>query len=479
MLRSHRSLSIARRRFLQAMGLTAGGLFLPSMQPNLARAEDGPPLRVVFCWFPQGVFHDLWRMRIGDLPEDPRVGFEFSLADLAPEDFSRSLAPLHPLRDRALIIEGLALLTAECDPVGNAHSRASVTNMTGNHGRSTGSNVEPSSASVDQIIGAYLREQDPTLTDFVTLEYQVGNDTFRNDGHPLAALDAAGEPYAVPWVNSPVQAFQSLFPSEGQGPDDGGLQRRVDVLDAVEAEYQSMAPKLGSEDRDKLELHRDMVRDLQARIETLANLECTVPTIESGDGWEYKRDAFSDLIVASMSCRLTRVASLFLTPASVELFGGAGNYHTDYVHGATSAPLQRQEVMADVVAYFYDAMARLAQKLDAVPEGNGTMLDHTVIVGISENGFSHDHDQWTAVLLGGAAGHFDMGRYIRYPENVPRPGRLNGDRFMGQPHNRLLVSLAQAMGVPTQQVGLAQVMGNFADGSSVPIDLTGPLEGLS
>ena len=167
----------------------------------------------------------------------------------------------------------------------------------------------------------------------------------------------------------------------------------------------------------------------------------------------------------------------------MDVIGGSGDYHHDYAHQSEwGAPQEKIDVVTTAERGHCAQLAQLVAELKSVPEGNGTLFDNTVIVWCSEIATgAHTHDQWPIVMLGGANSPFAMGRYVRLPRNVPRPKPLEGwspDGFVGQPHNKLLVSLAQAMGVDTDHVGMKTIQGFFTDGSSTTIGLSGRLEAL-
>ena len=119
----------------------------------------------------------------------------------------------------------------------------------------------------------------------------------------------------------------------------------------------------------------------------------------------------------------------------------------------------------------------LARRLDQVPEGEGTPLDHTLIVlfeDISHGG--HGHDQWPMVLLGGFGGAVRPDRYVRLPRTRPNPG-LNGlGDFIGVPHSHLLVAIARGAGLELDHLGIAEIP---ASGGRPALSLSGPLPELT
>jgi hypothetical protein len=118
-------------------------------------------------------------------------------------------------------------------------------------------------------------------------------------------------------------------------------------------------------------------------------------------------------------------------------------------------------------------VAFLLEQLDSVPEGAGTLLDHTVVVWLTELATpTHQHYDASVLLAGGCNGYFRTGRYVRYPRTFTSP--LSGQPLIGPAHNRLLVSLMEAMGQTDTSFGLSGATG--ADGST--LDFTGALTEL-
>ena len=129
--------------------------------------------------------------------------------------------------------------------------------------------------------------------------------------------------------------------------------------------------------------------------------------------------------------------------------------------------------MNDLGVWYAKHFATLLKELDSVVEGDGTMLDNTVVVWVTELAMpTHQHNDSGVVLAGGAQGFFRTGRYLRYPQNLVSP--VKDMPRIGEAHNRLYVSVMQAMGYPDTSFGLAETQS--ADGSK--LSLRGPLTEL-
>jgi hypothetical protein len=188
------------------------------------------------------------------------------------------------------------------------------------------------------------------------------------------------------------------------------------------------------------------------------------------------------LVRMAFACDLTRVVTISApVPLCPELGYPADQTFHGYAHesiqgatacGTTYSPIAEQ-AMRDLDAWHAGHVAFLLQQLDSVAEGSGTLLDHTVVVWITELATpTHLHYDAYTLLAGGCNGFFSTGRYVRYPRTNVSP--LPNEPLIGPAHNRLLVSLMQAMGQPETTFGMTEATG--VDGSS--ISCRGPLTEL-
>lgn len=485
----------SRRRFFQALGLGAGGLFLPSMLRRGGRAIAGPgapPMRLVVCYHQHGVPHVNWDMHRGN-PTDTR--WEYDLGPLAEAEFSECLRPLWRHRNKLTVVDGLSLATAIADPYGDGHAKGWVSSLTGGIARETIEGVKSNAAkpSLDQVVVNALRAQDPTLTDLASIETGIYEYNFH------AALFAEllpGQPVQrVPHEEQPMALYDRLFPNgNGMTPPDPVKVAQPDVLASVAGMYDEMASRLSTEDRRKLEQHRDLVRDMESRLRRLAGLDCGAPASVADYYWgevphperyDAHVDSFWDLITIALSCGISRVATMQFGPLWVEQLGISGDLHHDFAHPSSpdqlNDPLHGPAVagMTTYTAKYATYIGQLADLLDSIPEGNGTMLDSTIILWVSELAHGgHGHDGWPAVIIGGGNA-FRTGRWLHYEHDTlttTTASWVNDNTRIGLPHNHLLVSVAQAMGVDTDTVGDASVRPKKPDAPA--IDLRGPLPGL-
>lgn len=498
-------LLLRRRRFLQAAGLSASGLFLPSLLTSTAAraqanpATTSPPKRIVFVFTELGWAHErLAIRRPGQSAIVDDTDVEFRIDDLDEATFSPSLRPLHRHRNNLLVVENMAMQSAMADAWGDAHARGWLGVTTGAPSR-VGHDVksEASMPSVDQIITRALRQQNPRLTDLADQHFGVhhgynvwpgGFNTFHFG--PFYNVDSAGTPVVVGQQGNPQAAWDLLFPSAGApSPLE---QARPSVLEKVRARTRALEQRLSSEDRRKLEAHHGFLEGIENRLRSLSS--CTPPPRMTRDGIDtvddtaiarvtrYNRvaEGFADLIAASFACDITRVATLFLTTPDPTQVGQTGDIHHEYSH--PSEPSNRsaggehaRDVMGALTAHYASHIAHLVDLLKAIPEGNGSVFDNTQIVWVNEISHGgHGHDNMSAVVVGGSNTAFRTGRTVRYGTTFRRPD--NGGRT-GRPFNQFLTSVTRGMGVDVGSTGLRSV--RSGGDNAVDIDLTGSAPLLS
>jgi hypothetical protein len=487
-------LTPTRRRLLQALGLGAAGCFLPSAWRGRARAggTPPPPTRLVILFTEHGVPHVNWNMHRG---RPPGERWEYDLTGLAEADFSPCLRPLHRHRDKLLVVDGLSLATAIGDPYGDDHAKGWCSALTGGLARETFQDVKSNATheSLDQVIVRGLRAADPLLTDLASLELGVYQYNFH------AALyrrpSGGGAVQRVPHDESPRAVLDRLFPNgDGSQPPDPVRAAQGDVMASVGDLYADLAGRLGGDDRRKLEQHRDLIRDMEQRIRLLDGLDCAPPAVVE-HGWGQvphgqrflaHTRSFWDLATVALSCGVSRVVTMQWGQLPVEVIGGTGDLHHDYAH--RSAPYQVNEpdypfavqMMTNYSATYAELAAELADRLDAVPESTGTLLDNTIILWVSELAHGgHGHDPLPVVILGGG-NRFRTGRYLHHARatlTTTRASWIDENTRIGLPHNHLLVSVAQAMGLDVDTIGDPSIQPKKT--SAPAIDLRGPLAGLT
>jgi hypothetical protein len=240
-----------------------------------------------------------------------------------------------------------------------------------------------------------------------------------------------------------------------------------------------MAPRLDGAGRARLDAHRQLVRDLEASLGAGPSAVCDTTFDPAG----HKVTQFSRVIKMAFSCDLTRVATFVVPVPQCPEFGYPADQQVHFHEhrsipggsgcGAMYDPYAEQAIV-DLGIYYANHFADLLEQLDSVVEGNGTMLDNTIVVWVTElaTGTHLHHDTFTIIAGGGNAG-FNSGRYVRYPRTITSP--VLDTPSIGPATNHLYVNILQAMGQPDTTFGLASVV----DAAGGTISLEGPLTELT
>jgi hypothetical protein len=467
-----------RRQLLRALGLGA------LVGPRWAVAQQREfPTRVVFFVQPHGHVPSSWQMSTGGAR---LTAFsEHPLGKLAEPELSEVLRPLFPWRDKVLAIDGLAhtaALESIAYTVGrggdvNNHNVAVASLLTGARvAQHSGSPCTGGAISIDQLLG----QRTVAGGRFASRVY--GGDYVPNQ--TVAPFSFLGPSQATPLVKDPADAFTDLVGAQTPiDPRQSTLQRlRPSVLDSVSEEYRLVASRLDRQGRERLEGHRALVRDLELR---LAQPEHAC--VASFDGSDHKTLQFMRLMRMAFTCDLTRVMTYAApVPACPEFdYPANADVHATYAHasvpGAASCGQMyspaAERAMTDLSVWYGRQVAFLVNELASVPEGNGTLLDNTVVVWLTELGTpTHQHHRAFTVLIGGAQGYFKTGRYLRYPDlyDNPVPGNPADWPRVGPAHNKLFISLLNALGQPDTSFGTTEATSL----SGELISLTGPLNEL-
>ncbi len=465
---------ISRRHLLQLGGLTALGVGLPGGTLPAFAQSPGPTKRLVVISHCHGWPYETWRMRpTGMSDAEP---WTLDLSTLAENELSRPLAPLYRHRRRLLALDGLSLATAELDSGGNRHDRGWIHAWTGNNADFAARDTRSTSASIDQLIARHIARPDR----LPSLELSV--DAALEAGRPIAYSPGG---VRLPAESTPLRAWERVFGPASSG-DVVGTRRRT-TLDFAYNEYRQLAPRIDTVDRTRLESHFGLVERLGHRLEGLATLSCDAPPRPAAEFERYdmRFDAFADTIAAAFSCDITRVVSLSLGEMPTAEFGAAAI--SDKVHKGIAhfiyEDAKKHAAMTDYVRYHGGQVARLVDTLEAIPDaGGGSLMDNTLIVWGSELGDGwHGYRNYCPVLIGGSWA-FNTGRYMYWPHETPVEMRVpsqiltgGATRLSGIPHQRLLVSVAGAMGLDVDHVGLRHARGQRGDF----VDVTGRLVGLT
>jgi hypothetical protein len=479
--------SVSRRNFLRGFGgVTLGLPFLETLAPRLARAQAAPVetrFGVFFAcngvdvdrWFPTGNF--------GPLTEQ-------SLAGTANE-------VLAPLRSKLLFPRGVHMAPRGFgrDPGGgDDHGKGMAAKLTAQPADSQ--NWLAQGPSVDQVIAAQIN---PGTAGSRTppLNLMVGRPGGYK-GLDFISYSASGR--AVQAINNPwnaYAAFINLNNSSGDAPaaSDRIVRRRQSVLDLVRGQFDDLKLKgLTSADQRKLDAHFTAIRSIEVQAGT-GGLSCNDATVvaaarpyenmaardvERETNYPLIADLQVDILAMALACGYTRVGTL-----QFDRGGGGPTFRWDgidheYNHHKLSHGKVRDDCFGDStengcsnVAGFEDMLfeidrwhqskySRLLSKLDSIEEADGrSVLDNSVIMYTNElsSGKGHSFMDLPYILAGSAGGFFKQGEYVR----LGRADNPGGDDQVA-PHNKLLNTLVNAMGIPSDWFGAPEGSGDTMQG---------------
>lgn len=428
---------LSRRQLLRGAGMggLGLGLGLPFLSSLMARAGgvDSPAKRVIFFCSPnESVDRAHW------VP--PGNGSAFPLTALAP-----MMSSLEPHKDRLLLIGDLEMSSRLDDPHPGGHIGMGHL-LVGRKVTELGPS-EPEHWASGKSLDQHVAEQ--LGVDALTLGVRSGG----SNGNSRISYLADSQP--VDPISRPDTAFDNLFADAALPAEELAALKaqRLSVLDRVSGDLDRLKASLPSEGRAKLEVHTDMVRDLELKIASDQVVDCD-PTAPNGSDYDsnagfpmaVRRQV--DVMLQALGCGLTDVASLQvgnsgasnITPIWPEENININiDYHNivhDYNNDANNATIENRRVQMET--FMFSLFAYLLEQMEAIPEGNGTMLDNSLVVWMKPIAYKHRFEEFLFMLAGNAGGQLQTGRFVSYP---------------GRPHNDLLVSIMNLMGVDGNAYG--------------------------
>ena len=416
--------AIPRRTFLRGMGATLALPMLDAMTPALT-AETKRPIRMAFMQTPNGIFN----LRNEWTPQTVGANWEMT----------RTLEPLAAFKDRMLVISGLdhqqaAGLNGE---VGGDHPRACTAWLTGTHAKMTSGADLRAGISADQIAAKEFGKH----TQLASLE--LGLETPEVVGACESAYGCAyydtiswrNETTPLPMENRPRAIFERLFGDAGTDPKVRLAFRQEDrsILDAINFDVKRMRIKVGGTDRGKIDQYLEAVRDVERRMQ-LAEKQSDnelLPTIGSPVGApEVFSDYFklmADLMVLAWQTDMTRVITFQM---GHEMSGraypelGFGDAHHPCTHHQGDP--EKQEKTTKINILHTKMLSYYLSQLRATPDGDGSLLDHSMILygaGLSDANL-HLYTNLSLLLVAGGVGGIQGGQHVRYANRTPMSNLL-------------------------------------------------------
>jgi len=421
---------LSRRTVLRGLGVTVSLPLLDAMIPAstaLAETAAKPAPRMGFVYFPHGAIMKAW--------SPTETGTSFTASPI--------LQPLEPFRSHMTIVSGLRNKGGESsDPhgimAGTWLSCFGIKNREGDKG-----------TTADQIAARAFGKDSPLPS--MELTGEGGNATCGqgSTGCGFGSTTAFRTPtQPLPMEDNPRKVFYQLF---GQG--DTTKERREileetgSILDYVRGEGARLQRQIGAADRSRVNDYLDSIREVESRVQKMAtsgSAKMDLPNAPQGvpDDFGQHLDLLFDMIALSWQANMTRVSSIMLAKeVSMRTYPNlqiTEAFHPLSHHQNDASKIER---LVRIQNYHTQVFAKFIKKLSTTQDGDGTLLDHSIILYGSNmsNSDLHNNDPLPNVVMGKGYGRIKGGQHLRYPQDTP--------------HANLLLTLLQRAGLPIESLG--------------------------
>ncbi|MBZ5579705.1 MAG: DUF1552 domain-containing protein [Acidobacteriia bacterium] len=431
-----------RRTFLRGLGVTISLPLLDSMLPAqtpLAQTAANPQVKLGLCFMPHGAVMSNWT----------------PAGDGAALELSRTLKPLEPFKDQVVVLSNLAHAKAGPEGPGDNggdHTRCPAVYLNGVHPKRTDGADIRAGVTIDQMAAAQIGQQTPLPSLELAIEDYSGLVGSCDVGFSCTYMNTISwrtPTTPLPMEINPRVVFDHLF-GDGATAEErlARIEQEQSILDAVTGQVKQLERGLGSSDRNRVAEYLDTVREIERRIQLAEkqnnNANLSVPVSPSGipdDHQEHTKLMF-DLMTVAFQADITRISTFMMAREvsyrTFPMLGISESFHPASHHQNNPA---RLENLTKINTYHVGLMAYFLDKLKATKDGDGNLLDHSLILygsGMS-NSNVHNHAPLPIFIAGGAAGRLKGGRHLKYPENTPM--------------SNLLLTILEKAGIHQESVG--------------------------
>ncbi|MEP7306877.1 MAG: DUF1552 domain-containing protein [Acidobacteriota bacterium] len=426
---------LSRRTFLRGAGVTLALPLLDSMvgaQTLLKNTAASGKTRVGCIYVPHGATMSKWT--------PAAEGRDFQ--------FTETLAPLEKYRDRTTVVSNLVHASATGADAGAEHARSAAIFLSGGRPQKNAVRV---GVTFDQVAAQHIGQDTP----LPSIELGIEDVSLScGAGYGCAYFNTLSwrtPTVPLPVENSPQAVFEKLF-GDGGTTAQRLARKREDrsILDSVLDQTLTLRRGLPASDRARMDGYLDDIREIERRIQTVLDRNAqsadplAVPDAPVGtpEAFEEHLKLMFDLLTLAYQSETTRVSTLMfakdLSPASYPASGNRGGFHGSSHHANVK---ERMDSFALINKYHVQMLAYFIGKLAVTPDGDGTLLDHSMILYGSSmsNGNQHDHGPLPLVLVGGAAGRLQGNRHVVAPAQTPM--------------SNLLLSMLDKVGVHQESFG--------------------------
>ncbi|MDB6046071.1 MAG: hypothetical protein JWM63_4622 [Gammaproteobacteria bacterium] len=421
-----------RRTFLRGAGAMIALPLLDAMIPAgtaLANTAAKPLTRLGFVYFPHGAIMEKWT--------PTAEGSNFELSPI--------LEPLKPFQKQLTVISGLGNRPGESQAV---HAIVPATWLSCTHPKQ---GQDPNMAvTADQIAAKYIGQDTPLPSLEIATEAPGGGGACDRDYgcnySGTIAFRTASTP--LPMEYSPHKLFQRLF-GRGDSPAERKelVQEQASILDMVSEDAAALQRTLGVRDRAMLSDYLETVRELERRVQKtqaqdLSHLKLPNVPVGTPDSFDQTMNLMYDMALLAYQANLTRIMN-FMVAAEVSgrtynNIGVPDAFHAVSHHANDPA---KKDKLVKIQHYHTQVLAKFLTKMANTPDGDGSLLDHSIILYGSNMSNSDRHNQFPlpTAFIGGGCGKVKGGQHLRYPDHTPLA-------------NALLTMLDRA-GVPVEALG--------------------------
>ena len=427
---------LPRRTFLRGMGVSLALPLLDSMIPArtlLAQTAARPVPRLGFIYVPHGAIMDKWTpAAIGD-------GFEFTPI----------LKPLEPFRDRLNVVSGLGHRAADTTAV---HSLSPTTWLSGVRPKATQGVDAYAGVTADQVAAQAIGQD--TILPSMELASEDHSGLIGSCDRDYGCIYMNTLSWRTPTTPMPMEinprkVFERMFGQGGSASERlARIQEDRSILDAITKDAASLGLKLGASDRQVMSQYLENVREIERRIEraesSQGDQDLLLPARPAGVPFDYEEHIklMYELMALAYQADVTRVITFMISrEVSNRTYPQVGvtDGHHAISHHQNRA--EKMEKNVRIQTYNIGQFSYFLEKLRDTPDGDGSLLDHSLLLYGSNmsNSNAHDHYPLPNVVIGGAAGRMKGGRHLKYADHTPM--------------TNLLVTMLDKVGVRQEALG--------------------------
>jgi hypothetical protein len=427
---------LPRRTFLKGMGVSVALPLLDCMVPALTaqtKTAAHPLPRLGFVYIPHGAIMDQWT------PKQDGADFEFT----------RILKPLEPFRGHLNVVSGLGHRAADTTAV---HSLSPTTWLSGVRPKPTQGVDAYAGVTADQFAALHIGQDTPLPSLELAVEDHSGliGSCDRDYGCIyMNTLSWRTHTTPLPMEINPRTVFERMF-GDGGSAEERMARNREDrsILDAISKEAGDLQRNLGPRDRATVGEYLDNVREIERRIQKAGSAQegadLQLPDAPTGIPFSYEEHVrlMYDLAALAYQANVTRVFTYMVAREVSNMtypqVGVPDGHHATSHH--QNKP-EKIEKLVKIQTYHLGLFADFLKKLQTTRDGDGSLLDHSIILYGSNmsNSNLHNHFPLPNLVLGGGAGRLQGNRHLRYPDHTPMAN--------------LLLTLLDKSGVPMDNLG--------------------------